>query len=136
MVALGANDVLPNFVTGGKDTTEGTYAWNYTVKSCLEEELEELYNGRMGVFKAENESARGDSVLLDGFGGSPRAWLKMGRGVTICRRKMRQTHLPHMYVEWSNLDLKKDESKHYAVPFRGERIGEPKAGMELPGGAG
>jgi len=44
--ALGANNVLPNFVAGRMDALEGTFVWNYTVRGCLEEELEELYNGR------------------------------------------------------------------------------------------
>jgi hypothetical protein len=115
-IALGANDILPNFVAGRMDTTEGTYVWNYTVRSCLEEELEELDKGSMEVFKAKNGSTKGGSVVLDGFGGSLWAWLKMGRGVTICGRKMRQTHLPHMYMKGSNLDRKKDASKRYGAP--------------------
>jgi hypothetical protein len=110
MVTLGANNVLPNFVAGGMDAAEGTLVWNYTVRSCQEEELEELYNRRIGVFKTKNGNTKGRSVVLDGFGSSQRAWLKTGQGATICGRKMRQTHLPHVYVEWNNLDWKKDES--------------------------
>ncbi len=45
--ALGANNVLPNFVAGRMDALEGTFVWNYNVRGCLEEELEELYNGRL-----------------------------------------------------------------------------------------
>jgi hypothetical protein len=71
------------------------------VRGCREEELEELYNGRMGVFKS-------GSVVLDGSGRGQRAWLRIERGVTICGRRMRRTHLPHVYVEWNNLDRGKD----------------------------
>jgi hypothetical protein len=85
-ITLGANDILPNFVAGRMDATEGTYVWNHTVRSSLEEELEELYKGRME------------------------------QGVTICGRKMRQAHLPLVYVEWNNLDWKEDASKRYAAP--------------------
>jgi hypothetical protein len=40
----------------------------------------------------------------------------MGQGVTICSRKMRQTHLPH------NLDRKKDASKRYAAPVEEKEL--------------
>ncbi len=85
-ITMGENDILPNFVAGGTDAKEGTYVWNYTVRSCQEEELEELYNGRMGVFKS-------GSVVLDGSSGGQRAWLRIEPGVTICGRRMRRTHL-------------------------------------------
>jgi hypothetical protein len=85
-ITMGANDVLPNFVRGGMDAAKGTYIWNYTVRSCQEEELEELYNGRLGVFKS-------GSVVLGGADGGQRAWLRIEKGVTICGRRMRQTHL-------------------------------------------
>jgi hypothetical protein len=98
-IALGMNDVLQNYVASGIDAAEGTFVWNYTVRSCQQEELEELYNGRIGFFEANNGSAKGSSVVLDGFGGGQRAWLRMGQGVTICSRRMRQTHLPHVYME-------------------------------------
>ncbi len=75
-ITMGANDILPNFVAGGMDAIEGTYVWNYSVRSCQEEELEELYNGRMGVFKS-------GTVVLDGSIGGQRAWLRIERGVTI-----------------------------------------------------
>jgi hypothetical protein len=41
-----------------------------------------------------------------------------GRGVTVCDQRMRQTHLPHVYVEWSNLDRQKDAAKHYSAPAK------------------
>ena len=56
--SLGANNLLPNFVAGRMDALEGTFVWNYTVRGCLEEELEELYNGRMEVFKAKSGIAK------------------------------------------------------------------------------
>ncbi len=102
-IAMEANNVLPNFVAGGMDAVEGT------VRSCLEEELEELYNGRLGVLE-------GGSVLLGGAGGDQRAWLRIERGVTICGRRKRQTHLPHVNVEWNNPDRGKDSIKRYTAP--------------------
>ncbi len=107
-VALGVNNIVPNFVAG--------VAWNYTVRSCQEEELEELYNGRMGVFTAKDRHTWGRAVMLNDIDGGQKAWLQVGRGVTICGRKMRQTHLPHVYVEWNNLDRQKDAAKRHEAP--------------------
>jgi hypothetical protein len=42
-ITRGVNNVLPNYIAGGMDAIEGTYVWNYTVRNCPEEELEELY---------------------------------------------------------------------------------------------
>ncbi len=42
-----------------------------------------------------------------------RAWFRIGRRTTICGRRMRQTHLPHVYIEWDNLDHKKDARRRY-----------------------
>jgi hypothetical protein len=67
-------------------------------------ELEELYNGRLGVFKS-------GSVVLGGAEGDQRAWLRIEKSVTMCGRRMRQTHLPHVYVEWNNSDRRKDSNK-------------------------
>jgi hypothetical protein len=58
-IALGTNNVLPNFVAGGMDAVEGTFVWNYTVRSCLEgwknctTEGWESSGQRMGVQKAD-----------------------------------------------------------------------------------
>ncbi len=41
-IARGRNDIIPNYVAGGMDATEGTYVWNYTTRNCPEKELEEL----------------------------------------------------------------------------------------------
>ncbi len=54
--------------------------------------------------------------MLDGSGGDQRAWLRIEQGVTICGQRMRRTHLPHVYVEWNNLDRGKDSSRRYAAP--------------------
>jgi hypothetical protein len=122
MITLGVNDILPNFVAGGMDDTEVTYAWNYTVRSCRETELEELHNGRLGFSKAKGGGVKGGSVMLDGFGGGPLAWLEMGQGVTICGRRMRQTHLLDVYVEWTNLDRKGDADKRYTAPVEERKL--------------
>jgi hypothetical protein len=56
-IIRGMNDVLPNYIAGRMDATEGTYVWNYTVRNCPEEELEELYSGRLGrdVYKLRRD---------------------------------------------------------------------------------
>jgi hypothetical protein len=93
IIVKGSNDIIPNYVAGGKDATEGTYVWNYTLRNCPEEEWEELYKGKLGILE--------DKVItLDQTAGQ-RAWLRLEKGVTICGRRMRSTHLPHVYVEWS-----------------------------------
>jgi hypothetical protein len=76
------------------DATEGAYVWNYTLRNCPEEEWEEPYKGKLGILE--------DGVVtLDRTDTGQKAWLRLGRGVTICGRRMRRTHLPHVYVEWS-----------------------------------
>jgi hypothetical protein len=37
-IVKGSNDILPNYVAGGMDATEGTYVWNYTLRNCPKEE--------------------------------------------------------------------------------------------------
>jgi hypothetical protein len=82
--------------------------------------LEELYAGKLGVFKSEEGHSRGSLVMSNGLHRGQRAWLQMGREVTICSRKMKTTHILQVYVEWSNLDGKKDAVRHYTAPA-GER---------------
>ncbi len=61
----------------------------YTVRSCQEEELEELYNGRMGVFMAKDGHTQSSMALVSDISGDQREWLQMGLRVTICSRRMR-----------------------------------------------
>ncbi len=105
-ITRGVNNVLPNYKAGGMDATEGTYVWNYTVRNCPEEELEELYSGRLGVLD-------GKAVMLNGASGGQR----LDMGVAICGKRMRQTHLPHVYVEWVDPDQVKESTKRYTVPM-------------------
>jgi hypothetical protein len=109
-IAKGVNDILPNYIAGGMDTVEGTYVWNYTVRNCPEEELEELYNGRLGILD-------GEALMLSGTSGGQRAWLRLGKRVTICDKRMRQTHLPHVYEEWSDSGLEEELTNQYTVPM-------------------
>ncbi len=51
------------------DATEGTYAWNYTLRNCPEEEWEELYKGKLGILEDK-------VVTLDQTAGQ-RAWLRL-----------------------------------------------------------
>jgi hypothetical protein len=79
-----SNDIIPNYVAGGMDATEGAYVWNYTMRSCPEEELEELYKGKLGILD-------GGVVTLDKTNNGQKAWLRLEKGATICGRKMRRT---------------------------------------------
>jgi hypothetical protein len=86
------HDILPNYIAGGMDATEGTYVWDHIKRSCPGEEWEELYKGKLGILRDE-------VITLDQLAGQ-RAWLKLGKAVTVCGRKMRSTHLRHVYVKW------------------------------------
>jgi hypothetical protein len=109
-IVKGSNDAVPNYVAGGMDATEGTYVWNYTMRNCPEEELEELYKGKLGVLDD-------GVVMLDKTSTGQKAWLRLEKGVTICGRRMRQTHLPHVYVEWSRHKQVQDVTKRYTAPL-------------------
>jgi hypothetical protein len=110
-ITRGASDVLPNYIAGGMDAVEGTYVWNYTVRSCPEEELEELYSGRLGVLDGRTVMLRPGAS--DGQG----AWLRLEKRVTMCGRRIRQTHLPHVYVEWVNPNQARNLTKRYMAPM-------------------
>ncbi len=109
-IARGRNDIIPNYVAGGMDATEGTYVWNYTTRNCPEEELEELYKGKLGILD-------GGVVTLEKTSNGQKAWLRLERGVTICARRMRQTHLPLVYVEWDSHRRMQDVTKWYVAPL-------------------
>ncbi len=79
------------------------------MRNCPEEEWEELYKGKLGILEDE-------VITLDRTVGQ-RAWLRLGKGVTICGRRMRSTHLPHMYVEWSERQRAQGTTKQYTVPL-------------------
>jgi hypothetical protein len=87
-----AHDILPNHVAGGMDATEGTYVWDHIQRGCSGGEWEELYKGKLGVLKDE-------VIALDQSAGQ-RAWLKLGEAVSICGKRLRSTHLQHVYVRW------------------------------------
>ncbi len=66
---LGANNVLPNFVAGRMDALEGTFVWNYTVRGCLEEELEEWKSSRLRVgLQSEDRLYSTASAAAKGLG--------------------------------------------------------------------
>ncbi len=108
IIVKGAHDIIPNYIAGGMDAIEGTYVWNYTTRNCPEEEWEELYKGRLGILKDE-------VITLDRSAGQ-RAWLRLEKGVTICGKRMRSTHLLHVYVEWDGHQRAQDTTKKYTVP--------------------
>jgi hypothetical protein len=113
-IVKGSNDILPNYVAGGMDATEGTYVRNYTLRNCPEEEWEELYKGKLGILE-------GGVVTLDKAAGQ-RAWLRLERGMTICSRRMRQTHLPHVYMEWSGHQRAQGMTKRYTAPLEEKEL--------------
>jgi hypothetical protein len=41
---------------------------------------------------------------------------RLEKGVTICGRRMRRTHLPHVYVEWSGHQRAQGMTKQYTAP--------------------
>jgi hypothetical protein len=99
------HDILPNYIAGGMDATEGMYVWDHIKRSCPGEEWEELYKGKLGIL--------GDEVVtLDQLAGQ-RAWLKLGKSVTVCGRKMRSTHLRHVYVKWNGSQRAQDVIKKH-----------------------
>ncbi len=108
VIVKGVHDVIPNYVAGGMDATEGTYVWNYTMRNCPEEKWEELYNGKLGILEDE-------VITLDRLAGQ-RAWLRLEKRVTICGKRMRSTHLPHMYVEWGEHQRAPGTTKKYTAP--------------------
>jgi hypothetical protein len=90
VIVKGIHDIIPNYVAGGMDATEGTYVWNHTMISCPEEEWEELYKGKLRILEDE-------VITLDRLAGQ-RAWLKLEKGVTVCGRRLRSTHLQHLQL--------------------------------------
>jgi hypothetical protein len=76
VIVKGAHDIIPNYVAGGMDTTDGTYVWNHIRRGCPEEEWEELYKERLGIL--------GDEVITLNQLAGQRAWLKLGKRVTVC----------------------------------------------------
>jgi hypothetical protein len=42
IIVRGVHDIIPNYVAGGMDATEGTYVWDHIRRGCPEEEWEEL----------------------------------------------------------------------------------------------
>ncbi len=109
IIVKGTHDVIPNYVAGGMDATEGTYVWDHIMRSCPEEEWEELYEGKLGVLEDE-------VITLDRLAGQ-RAWLKLGKRVTVCGRRMRSTHLQHVYVEWDRPQQARGVFKKHATPL-------------------
>jgi hypothetical protein len=108
VIVKGVHDSIPNYVAGGMDAIEGTYVWNYITRNCPEEEWEELYEGKLGILEDE-------VVTLDRLAGQ-RAWLRLEKGVTICGKRMRSTHLPHVYVEWDGHQRAPGTTKKYTTP--------------------
>jgi hypothetical protein len=54
-------------------------------------------------------------ITLDRLAGQ-RAWLKLERGVTVCGRRMRSTHLQHVYVEWDRHQRTPGTAKEHTTP--------------------
>ena len=108
VIVKGAHDIIPNYVAGGMDATEGTYVWDHIRRGCPEEEWEELYKGRLGIL--------GDEVITLDQLADQRAWLKLGKRVTVCGRRMRSTHLRHVNVEWNRPQRARGVTKRHPTP--------------------
>jgi hypothetical protein len=54
-------------------------------------------------------------ITLDQSAGQ-RAWLKLGKVVTICGKKMRSTHLRHVYVRWVRPQRVQNATKKHPTP--------------------
>ncbi len=84
------------------------HVWDHIRRSCPGEEWEELYKRRLGVLRDE-------VITLDQLVGQ-RAWLKLGKVVTVCGRKMRSTHLRHVYVKWDRPQRAQGVTKKHPTP--------------------
>jgi hypothetical protein len=62
--------------------TEGAFVWNYTVRGCDEEELEELYQGPLGIVSPGNGHSLDSIVVANDPRQRQRAWLRLRRRVT------------------------------------------------------
>jgi hypothetical protein len=92
IIIKGAHDILSNHAAGGMDAIEGTYVWDHIQRGCSGGEWEELYKGKLGILK--------DEVIALNQSAGQRAWLKLGEAVSICGKRLRSTHLQHVYVRW------------------------------------
>ncbi len=101
-ITLRRNVILSNSIVRAMDAMEDAFVWNYTMRECEEKELEEIYSGQLGVIFSGKNRMLGSTVLSNDPRRGQRAWLQIGCGTIICGRIMRETHLPHVYVEWDN----------------------------------
>ncbi len=77
---------------------------------------EKLSRGRVGRVVQRELGILEDGVVTLDKTTSQRAWLRLEKKVTICGRRMRSTHLPHVYVEWSEQQRVQGTTKRYAAP--------------------
>ncbi len=110
MITTTSGLIAPVMDRSMMDTQEGAYVWNYTMRNCPEEELKELYKGKLGILDD-------GVVMLDKTNTGQKAWLRLEKGVTICGKRMRRTHLRHVYVEWSRHKQVQDTTKRYTAPL-------------------
>jgi hypothetical protein len=123
VIVKGAHDSIPSYVAGGMDAIEGTYVWNHTTRNCPEEEWEELYKGKLGILE--------DEVITLDRSADQRAWLRLEKGVTICGKRMRSTHLPR--VMWHGMASKSaGHDQEAQCTSKGEGTGKYETGMGLP----
>ncbi|MFN9908836.1 MAG: hypothetical protein ACK56F_22370 [bacterium] len=61
-------------------------------------------------------------IALDQSAGQ-RAWLKLGRVVTICGKKMRRTHLRHVYVRWTRPQRAREVITKNPTPLEEKELG-------------
>jgi hypothetical protein len=56
-------------------------------------------------------------AVLSKASNGQRAWLRLEKGISICGRRMRRTHLPHVYVEWTSHGQMQEVTKRYVAPL-------------------
>jgi hypothetical protein len=67
------------------------------------------------VVQREVRDPEDEVITLDQLAGQ-RAWLKLGKRVTVCGRKVRSTHLRHVYVKWDRPQRAQGVTKKHPTP--------------------
>ncbi len=106
-IAKGSYDIIPNYVAGGMNATEGAYVWNYTVRNCPEEGLEELYKGKLGIL---------DDGVVTQDEQWPEGLAETGKGSDHMQQKD-APDTPSARVEWNDHQRVQGVTKRYTAPL-------------------
>jgi hypothetical protein len=124
VIVKGVHDIIPNYVAGGMDATEGTYVWNHTTRGCPEEEWEELYKGKLGILE-------GEVITLDRSAGQ-RAWLKLEKRSDHMGEKDAQYTPSTCVCGMGQASANTGHGQGARYASRRERTGKHETGMDLP----